>query len=137
MPYTPFVKTKKRLKEGLIAFATPPLHKAKYKPDVIHGMCDVLQSYHLGNDWCAAMEVHPFEMIMPMNSSACHGVTAVHVDQKPNITPMYSGSYTSGKTEQGEINWIWPGYDLEPTLRWTLERTVRDGGVSFPRTGET
>jgi hypothetical protein len=26
---------------------------------------------------------------------------------------------------------------LEPTVRWMLERIVRDGGVSFPRTGET
>ncbi|MDP3029404.1 MAG: hypothetical protein Q8O04_07895, partial [Deltaproteobacteria bacterium] len=55
----------------------------------------------------------------------------------PNITPMCSGSYTSGKTEQGEINWIWPGDQLEQTVRWTLERTVRDGGASYPRTGET
>ncbi len=132
-----FVKTKKRLKPGLLAFATAPLHKAPYRPDVIHGMSDVLQSYHLGNDWCAAMDIHPFEMTMTMNSSACHGVAAVFLTNKPNITPMCSGSYTAGKTEQGEINWIWPADQLEPTVRWTLERTVRDGGVSFPRTGET
>jgi hypothetical protein len=50
---------------------------------------------------------------------------------------MCSSSKTAGKTEQGEINWIWPGDQLEPTVRWMLERTVRDGGVSFPRTGET
>ena len=131
------VKIKKRLPEGLLAFATAPLHKATFKPDVIHGMSDVLQSYHLGNDWSAAMDIYPFEMTMTMNSSACHGVTAVFVDRKPNITPMCSGSYTAGKTEQGEINWIWPGDHLEPTVRWMLERTMRDGGVSFPRTGET
>ena len=132
-----FVKTKKRLKPGLLAFATAPLHKAPYKPDVIHSMSDVLQAYHLGNDWCAAMDVQPFEMTMTMNSSACHGVAAVFLTNKPNITPMCSGSYTAGKTEQGEINWIWPGDQLAPTVKWMLERTVRDGGVSFPRTGET
>jgi hypothetical protein len=55
----------------------------------------------------------------------------------PNITPMCSSSKTAGKTEQGEINWIWPGDQLEPTVHRMLERTVRDGGVSFPRTGET
>jgi uncharacterized protein (DUF169 family) len=132
-----FVKTKKRLKPSLLAFATAPLHKAPFKPDVIHGMSDVMQSYHLGNDWCAAMDIHPFEMTMTMNSSACHGVAAVFLTNKPNITPMCSGSYTAGKTEQGEINWIWPGDQLEPTVRWMLERTVRDSGVSFPRTGET
>ena len=132
-----FLKTKKRLPDGLVAFATAPLHKAPYEPDVIHGMSDVLQSYHLGNDWCAAFDTHPLQMTMTMNSSICHGCVACYVDQKPNITPMCSSSYTAGKTEQGEINWILPGAHLEPTVRWTLERTVRDGGASFPRTGET
>jgi uncharacterized protein (DUF169 family) len=132
-----FLLTKKRMPDGLLAFATAPLHKAPYQPDVIHGMSDVLQAYHLGNDWCAAFDTHPFEMTMTMNSSVCQGVVACYVTKKPNITPMCSSSYTAGKTEQGEINWIWPGSDLKPTVKWMLERTVRDGGVSFPRTGET
>lgn len=132
-----FVKAKKRMPAGLLGYATVPLHKAPYEPDVIHGICDVLQSYHLGNDWCAALDTHPFEMTMTMNSSVCHGIVSCYISQKPNITPMCSGSYTAGKTEQGEINWIWPGDHLERTVRWMLERTVRDGGVSFPRTGET
>ena len=132
-----FVKTKKRLPEGLHAFATAPLHKAPFVPDLIHGMCDTLQSYHLANDWCAAHDTHPFEMVMTMNSSICHGCVQCYVDHKPNVTQMCSSSYTAGKTEQGEINWIWPYDQLEPTFHWTLERIVRDGGVSFPRTGET
>jgi uncharacterized protein (DUF169 family) len=130
-------KKKKRLKQRLLAIATAPLHKAPYKPDVIHGVCDVLQAYHLGNDWSAALDSFPFEMTMNMNSSACHGSVSVFLENKPNITSMCSGSYTAGKTEQGELNWIWPGDQLEPTVRWMLERTVRDGGVSYPRTGET
>ena len=132
-----FVKTKTRLPEKLIAFATAPLHKAPYKPDVIHGVSDVLQAYHLGNDWCAAHDTHPFTMVMTMNSSVCHGCAQCQQLKEPNITPMCSSSKTAGKTEQGEINWVWPGDQLEPTVRWMLERTVRDGGVSFPRTGET
>jgi uncharacterized protein (DUF169 family) len=134
---TRFVKTKKQLPEGLLAFATAPLHKAPYEPDVIHGVSDVLQSYHLGNDWCAAHDTHPFAMTMTMNSSICHGCVQCHMLKQPNITPMCSSSKTAGKTEQGEINWVWPGDQLEPTVRWMLERIVRDGGVSFPRTGET
>ena len=130
-----FLLTKKRLPEGLLAFATAPLHKTPYEPDVIHGMSDVLQSYNLGNDWCAAMDTHPFNMVMTMNSSVCHGIAQCYVTQQPNITPMCSSSYTAGKTEQGEINWIFPGNQLKPTIQWMLERTVRDGGVSFPRTG--
>ena len=39
-----FVRTKKRLPEGLLAFATAPLHKAPFKPDVVHGVCDGLQA---------------------------------------------------------------------------------------------
>jgi uncharacterized protein (DUF169 family) len=132
-----FVETKKRLPAGLLAFATAPLHKAPYVPDVIHGVSDVLQAYHLGNDWCAAHDTHPFAMTMTMNSSVCHGCVQCHTLRQPNITPMCSSSKTAGKTEQGEINWIWPGDQLESTVGWMLQRIVRDGGVSFPRTGET
>lgn len=132
-----FIETKKRMPEGLLAYATAPLQKAPYEPDVIHGMSDVLQAYHLGNDWCSTFDTHPFQMTMTMNSSVCHGVVNCYVSKQPNITPMCSSSYTAGKTEQGEINWIFPGSHLKPTVRWMLERTVRDGGVSFPRTGET
>jgi len=56
-----FLRTKERLPEGLVAYATAPLHKAPYEPDVIHGMSDVLQAYHLGNDWCAAFDTHPLD----------------------------------------------------------------------------
>jgi len=132
-----FVKTKKQLPDGLFAFATAPLHKAPYEPDVIHGVSDVLQAYHLGNDWCAAHDTHPFAMTMTMNSSVCHGCVQCHLLRQPNITPMCSSSKTAGKTEQSEINWVWPGDQLEPTVHWMLERIVRDGGASFPRTGET
>jgi uncharacterized protein (DUF169 family) len=132
-----FLLTKTVLPEGLLAYATAPLHKATFEPDVIHGMSDVLQAYHLGNDWCAAYDIHPFEMTMTMNSSVCNGVSKCFMTKKPNITPMCASSYTAGKTEQGEINWIWPYEHIEPTFHWTLERTIRDGGVSLPRTGET
>lgn len=132
-----FLKTKTRLQKGLLAFATAPLHLSPFEPDLIHGMCDPLQSYHLANDWCAAHDTHPFEMVMTMNSSVCHGCVNCHVTRKPNVTQMCSSSKTAGKTEQGEVNYIWPYEQLEPTFHWTLERIVRDGGVSFPRTGET
>lgn len=131
------VTLKKRLPEKLPAFATAPLHKTPYVPDVIHGMSDALQEYHLGNDWSTAMDIFPFQRTMTVNSSACHGVTDVNHNRKPNITPMCSGSYTAGKTEQVEINRIRPGDRLEPTVPRMLERTERDGGPFFPRTGET
>ncbi len=132
-----FIKTKKRLPPGLLAFATAPLHLTPFEPDLIHGICEPLQSYHLANDWCAAFDTHPFQMIMTMNSSICHGSAQCYVTHQPNVTLMCSSSKTAGKTEQGEINYILPGDHIEPTFHWTLERTLRDGGVSFPRTGET
>jgi len=132
-----FLLTKKRMPPGCLAYATAPLHQAPFEPDLIHGMCDTLQAYHLGNDWCAAMDTHPFNMVMTMNSSVCHGCVQCYVTHEPNITPMCSSSYTAGKTEQSEINWIFPADQLEPTVHWMLERIIRDGGVSFPRTGET
>ena len=132
-----FIKTKKRLPPGLLAFATAPLHASPFEPDLIHGICDPLQSYHLANDWCAAHDTHPFKTVMTMNSSICHGCVQCYVTQKPNVTQMCSSSKTAGKTEQGEMNYIWPYEQFEPTIHWTLDRTVRDGGVSFPRTGET
>ena len=132
-----FVRTKKRLPKKPLAFATAPLHKAPFTPDLIHGMCDTLQSYHLANDWDAAFDTHPFEMTMTMNSSICHGCVQCFVMNKFNVTQMCSSSYTAGKTEQGEINWIMPYAQMEATVHWMLERTVRDGGVSFPRTRKT
>lgn len=132
-----FVKTKKRLPDPPLAFATAPLHTAPFTPDLVHGVCDTLQSYHLANDWDAVYDVHPFEMVMTMNSSVCHGCVQCYVTRKFNVTQMCSSSYTAGKTEQGEINWIMPYAQMEPTVHWMLERTIRDGGVSFPRTGET
>ncbi|AGK61215.1 Uncharacterized protein conserved in archaea [Archaeoglobus sulfaticallidus PM70-1] len=132
-----FVKTKPRLPEGLKALATAPLHKAPFEPDLIHIICDVLQSYHLYNDYASAMDVHPIQPNFMMNSAVCGGAVWTYVNKRINIVPMCSGSYTAGKTEQGEINVFIPWEHFEPTVRRLLERTVRDGGPSFPRTGET
>lgn len=132
-----FVKTKPRLPEGLIAFATAPLHKAKFEPDLIHIICDVLQSYHIYNDWASAMDVHPVQPNLMMNSSVCGGAVWTYNNRKINVVPMCSSSYTSGKTEQGEINVFVPWEQFEATVVRLLERTAKYGGASFPRTGET
>lgn len=80
-----FIRTKKRLPEGLVAFATAPLHKAPFKPDVVHGICDVLQAYHLGNDWCAAYDQHPFDLPR-LRAVPCYGQAEhhPHVQQQQN-----------------------------------------------------
>jgi hypothetical protein len=49
---------------------------------------------------------------------------------------MCSGSYTSGKTERGEVNVAVPGDQIEAVAKRMLERTVRNRGVSFLRKRE-
>ncbi len=132
-----FVKTKPRLPEGLLAFATAPLHKAKFEPDLIHIICDVLQSYHLYNDYSSAMDIHPIQPNFMMNSAVCGGAVWAYNNKRINVVPMCSSSYTSGKTEQGEINVYIPWEHFEALITRLLERTMKYGGASFPRTGET
>lgn len=132
-----FVKTKPRLPEGLLAFATAPLHKAKFEPDLIHIICDVLQSYHLYNDYASAMDVHPVLPNLMMNSAVCGGAVWTYNNKRINVVPMCSSSYTSGKTEQGEINVYIPWEHFEAMIVRLLERTAKYGGASYPRTGET
>ena len=132
-----FVKTKPRLPKPPLAFATAPLHKAKYEPDVIHIICDVLQSYHIYNDYASAMDIHPIRPNLLMNSAVCAGVVWTYNNKTINIVPMCSSSYTSGKTEQGEINVYIPWEHFEAMIVRLLERTAKYGGASFPRIGET
>ncbi len=132
-----FVKTKPRLPEGLLAFATAPLHKAPYEPDVIHIICDVLQSYHIYNDYASALDIHPIQPNLMMNSAVCGGVVWTYNKKMINVVPMCSSSYTSGKTEQGEINVYIPWEHFEAMIVRLLERTAKYGGASYPRTGET
>ncbi|MEM4472026.1 MAG: DUF169 domain-containing protein [Archaeoglobaceae archaeon] len=132
-----FVKTKPRLPNGLLAFATAPFHKANFEVDVVHIICDVLQSYHLYNDYSSAMDVHPINPNLMMNSAVCGGAVWTYNNKMINIVPMCSSSYTAGKTEQGEINVFIPGEHFEALILRLLERTAEQGGASFPRTGET
>ena len=132
-----FVKTKPRLPEGLIAFATAPLHKATFEPDVVHMICDVLQTYHIYNDYASAFDIHPIQPNFMMNSALCGGAVWTYKNRRINIVPMCSGSKTSGKTEQGEINIYIPGDQIEAVVKRLLERTKQWGGPSFPRTGKT
>lgn len=132
-----FVKSKARLKKAPIAYLTAPLHKLSFEPDVVHIICDVLQAYHLSNDYASALDMHPIRPNFTMNSAACGGAVWAYNNNTINIMPMCSGSYTSGKTEQGEINVFIPGGQIELVVKRLLERVKEYGGASFPRTGET
>lgn len=132
-----FVTDKTVLPAGLLAIATAPLHKAIFEPDIVHIICDVLQSYHLCNDYASTFNAHPIRPNFMINSAACGGSVWSHQNQLINVVPACSGSYTSGKTEQGELNVFIPGAQMEALTIRLLERTKAQGGASFPRTGST
>ncbi len=132
-----FAKTKPRLKEGLKFFAFSPLHETDFEPDVVYIVCDVLQAYHICNDYMSAFNVHPLRPNFTVNSAVCAGAVWCYNTGELNLTPMCSGSKTSGKTEQGEVNIFIPGDRVKPFVERMLERTLEYGGVSFPRTGKT
>ena len=132
-----FAKTKPRLREGLKFFALSPLHITDFEPDVVYIVCDVLQAYHMCNDYMSAFNVHPLRPNFTVNSAVCAGAVWCYNTGELNLTPMCSGSKTSGKTEQGEVNVFIPGDKMKGLVRRMLERTLEYGGVSFPRTGKT
>ncbi len=132
-----FVKTKPKLEESPECFLITPLHKVDFEPDVIYIVCDVLQAYHICNDYASAFNKHPIRPNITVNSAVCAGAVWCYLENELNLTPMCSGSKTSGKTEQGEINLFIPGNKFKSVVKRMLERTVELGGVSFPRTGKT
>lgn len=132
-----FVKTKPRLPEGeLKGFLTSPLEKTPVAPDVVHFICTPLQAYHILNDYMGAMDTHPLTFTQMISSAVCGGDVICYQTHKPNMNTMCAGSYTSGKTERGEVNVAIPGDQIEAVAKRMLRRTIRDKGVSFPHTGD-
>jgi len=132
-----FVMEKPRLPEVPIALITAPLHKANFEPDVVYIVCDVLQCYHICVDYSSATDEHPITTPIFVNSAVCGGCVWSYLNDRMNVTPMCSGSYTSGKTEQGEINIFIPWKKFKETVKRLLVRTAKYGGSSLPRIGES
>ena len=135
-----FVKTKSRLKEGLLGVAVAPLGRVDglYEPDTVHFYCDNMQAYHLAVDYMAATDTHPLRPTITMNSSACCGNVCSFIEQEFNMLPACSGSYNAGKTERGEINVIIPGKKFKQVMERLRERidatssSVTRPGDGFP-----
>ncbi len=132
-----FVMGKPKLPNPPAAIVTAPLHKAEFEPDIVQIVCDVLQCYHICVDYASANDEHPITTQIFVNSAVCGGCVWSYLNGRINVTPMCSGSYTSGKTEQGEINVFIPWKKFEKTVRRLLVRTAKYGGSSLPRTGES
>ena len=132
-----FVASKSRLTgDELKAVIVSPLADAYFTPSTVHFYCDNMQAYHLAVDYMAALDTHPLQTNITMNSSACGGNVYSHVTQKANMLPACSGSYNSGKTERGEINFIIPGSQLEAVVRRLLERKAKYGSSSITHPGD-
>ncbi len=131
-----FVKSKPRLEEGaLLAVAVSPLAEAAFDPDVVHFYCDNMQAYHLVVDWMAAMDRHPLNPNMTINSAACGGNVHAFNTGEANVFLACSGSYNAGKTERGEINVAIPGPQIGAVVERLLERKAATGGASLTRSG--
>lgn len=127
---------KPRLPAGSMdTFMTAPLAKAKLQPDVVMFVCNVLQAYHILNDYMGAYDVHPLQFNHTVNSAVCGGSVWTYLNHKPNMETMCSGSYTSGKTEKGEINVYIPGDQIIGVVKHLLLRTEFSGGASLPYNG--
>lgn len=130
------VRSKPRLKPGLIGVAVAPLGDAKFAPDTVHFYCDNMQAYHLAVDWMGATGIHPMQSNITINSSACAGNVYVFNKKLANMLPACSGSYNAGKTERGEINFIVPGEHIGPLVERLLERKEQLGSSSVTRPGD-
>jgi len=132
-----FARARPRLPEGkLKGFLTSPLEKTPVAPDVVHVTCTPFQAYHILNDYMAAMDVHLLPVTQMVGSAVCGGDVIAYQTGRVNMNTMCSGSYTSGKTERGEVNVAVPGDQIEAVAKRMLERTVRNRGVSFLRKRE-
>lgn len=132
-----FLKTKPRLPEGALkVIVLSSLGNSYFQPDTVHFYCDNMQAYHLAVDYMAAMDIHPLRTNITMNSSACAGNVYSYLEKTANMLPACSGSYNSGKTERGEINFIIPGEHIEPTVQRLLARKEKYHGASITRVGD-
>jgi len=123
--------SKSMLKPGLKGFATAPLNKASFEPDVVFFVVNALQAYHILNDYIGGKKVPALNFYHTINSAVCGGMAYCYNKQLPNMNTMCAGSYTSGKTETGEVNVYIPGKDIGAVVKQLLRRTAEYGGPSM------
>jgi uncharacterized protein (DUF169 family) len=115
----------------LKGFMTAPLAKTPVDPDVVFMVTNALQAYHILNDYIGGKKVPTLQFNHTVNSAVCGGMVWCYNEQKPNMNTMCAGSYTSGKTEKGELNLFIPGGDIGIVARQLVHRTAKYGGPSM------
>lgn len=116
----------------LKGFAMSPLHKSPYDPDVVFMVVNPLQAYHILNDYIGGTKSSPtLQFNHTVNSAVCGGMVWTYNEGKPNMNTMCAGSYTSGKTEKGEVNLYIPGKDINAVVKQLARRIANYGGASM------
>jgi len=115
----------------LKGFATAPLGKADFDPSVVFFVVNPLQAYHLANDYIGAYGEHPLTFKHTVNSAVCAGSVVCYTDDTINMNTMCAGSFTSGKTEKGEVNLFIPGTKIGGVVSQLIRRTNKYGGPSM------
>ncbi|MCF8011180.1 MAG: DUF169 domain-containing protein [Clostridiales bacterium] len=124
--------SKPRMPVGkLKGFAVAPLGKANFEPSVVFFVTNSLQAYHIANDYVGACKEHPLTFKHTVNSAVCAGVTGCYLDDSINMNTMCAGSYTSGKTEQTEVNVFIPGTKIYTVAKQLVKRTYDYNGPSM------
>lgn len=120
----------------LKGIVTAPLYKATFKPDVIFFIVNVFQAYHILNDYIGGTKTTTVNSTHTVNSAVCSGSVDCYLNHTASMKTMCAGSFTSGKTEKGEVNVFIPGDQIEAVAKQLLTRSHQNkGGASFVGVG--
>ncbi|AQS60141.1 DUF169 domain-containing protein [Desulforamulus ferrireducens] len=115
--------------KGIVA---APLYKTPVEPDVIFMIVNPFQAYHILNDYIGATKVPSVTSSHTINSAVCGGSVNCYLNGTAEMKTMCAGSFTSGKTEKGEVNIFIPGSQIAAVAKQLLTRSNQyGGGASF------
>lgn len=117
--------------DELKGIMTAPLYKTPVDPDVVFFVVNVFQAYHILNDYIGGCKAPTITSHHTINSVVCGGSVRCFQDNTPEMKTMCAGSFTSGKTEKGEVNVFIPGKHIGQLASQLIKRTVKYGGSSF------
>jgi len=115
---------------------TAPLFKTPVTPDVVFFIVNPFQAYHILNDYIGGTKVSSVTSTHTVNSAVCGGSVDCYLSHTAGMKTMCAGSFTSGKTEKGEVNVFIPGDQIEAVAKQLLKRSHHySGGASFVGAG--
>jgi len=110
---------------------TAPLYKTPVDPDVVFLVTDVFQAYHILTDYAAACKIPTVTSTHTVNSAVCGGAVSCYVNHSAEMKTMCAGSFTSGKTEKGEINLFITGDQIGLVAKQLIQRSAKYGNTSL------